>query len=194
MGYKHNREDIIATGSELIRQKGYHHVGINEILKACKVPKGSFYNFFESKEDFVAQSLISYGEQNGAFIQDFMTDESKSPLERLKTMYTCFIEAHASEGCKGGCLVANLSLEIGGTNAFLAQVSDAQFQNNISPITQCILEGQEQGEIIRDFSASYLAEYLHAGICGAFSRMKVQRNRVYLDKWYQMTFAFITVG
>ena len=123
-----------------------------------------------------------------------MTDESKRPLERLQTMYRCFIDTNAQEGCKKGCLVANLSLEIGGTNEHLAQISDEQFQNNIAPITQCIIEGQEQGEIIRDFSALYLAEYLHAGISGAFSRMKVQRSRVYLDKWYQMTFAFITVN
>lgn len=191
MGYKHNREDIITTGSELIRQKGYHHVGINEILKACGVPKGSFYNFFDSKEDFVAQSLVAYGERNGAFIRSFMEDNSKSPLERLKALYSCLIDANNSEGCKAGCLVANLSLEIGGTNEHLAQVTNEQFQQSLAPIIQCVEEGQEKGEITKDFSAAYLAEYLHAGISGAFSRMKVQRNRVYLDKWYEMTFAFI---
>lgn len=194
MGYKHNREDIINTGSELIRQKGYHHVGINEILKACGVPKGSFYNFFDSKEDFVAQSLVAYGERSKAYIASFMEDSSKSPLERLKAMYAQFIEANTQEGCKAGCLVANLSLEIGGTNEYLAQVSNEQFQQNLTPIIQCIEEGQKKGEITQQFSAAYLAEYLHAGISGAFSRMKVQRNRVYLDKWYAMTFAFIAAG
>ncbi|MEM7513995.1 MAG: TetR/AcrR family transcriptional regulator, partial [Bacteroidota bacterium] len=61
MGYKHQAEDIINTGMELIRTKGYHNVGINEILKASNIPKGSFYNFFDSKEDFAKKALNSYG-------------------------------------------------------------------------------------------------------------------------------------
>lgn len=191
MGYKHNREDIIATGAELIRQKGYHHVGISEILKVSGVPKGSFYNFFESKEDFVAQSLVAYGQENRVLLKQFLEDTSKSPLERLKTMYHTFIDSNCQEGCKAGCLIANLSLEIGGTNEQLAKVSNEQFQLGLVPIAACIQEGQELGEITKSFPADYLAEYLHAGISGAFSRMKVERNRTYLDKWYQMTFAFI---
>jgi len=192
MGYKHSREDIIIKGSELIRQKGYHHVGINEILKVCNVPKGSFYNFFQSKEDFVTQSIIAYSERNNNFIRSFLDDTSKGPLERLQSFYTHLIENNSKEGCKAGCLLANLSLEVGGTNEQLAQIADEQFQQNLAPFIQCIAEGQEKGEITRQFSAAYLAEYLQAGISGAFARMKVQRNRVYLDKWYQMTFSFIT--
>ena len=58
-------------------------------------------------------------------------------------------------------------------------------------ISSCIQEGQDKGEIIQKFSALYIAEYIHAGIGGAFSRMKAQNNRTYLDKWYAMTFEFI---
>ena len=58
MGYKHNIEDIIDKGSELFRKKGYNNVGINEILKECDIPKGSFYNFFETKEEFAEKVLI----------------------------------------------------------------------------------------------------------------------------------------
>lgn len=192
MGYKHSRADIITKGSELIRQKGYHHVGINEILKTCNIPKGSFYNFFESKEDFVAQSMVAYSEDYNRFIRSFLEDASKSPLERLQNFYTHLIDNNNKEGCKAGCLLTNLSLEIGGINEYLAQIADEQFQKNLAPLIQCIAEGQEEGAITRQFSAAYLAEYLQAGISGAFSRMKVQRNRVYLDKWYQMTFSFIT--
>jgi TetR/AcrR family transcriptional repressor of nem operon len=191
MGYKHNKEDIITVGSELIRKKGYHHVGISEILKACAVPKGSFYNFFESKEDFVAQSLATYGERSLVFIEQALGDTNKSPLQRLKDFYSCLIESNFQEGCKAGCLVANLSSEIGGTNEDLAKIANEQFQQSLVPIAACVAEGQVQGEITLTFSAAYLAEYLHAGIVGAFARMKVERNRVYLDKWYTMTFAFI---
>ena len=46
MGYKHDKEDILAVGYDVLRKNGYHNVGINQILKEAGVPKGSFYNFF----------------------------------------------------------------------------------------------------------------------------------------------------
>ena len=64
MGYKHNIEDIIEKGTELFRKKGYNNVGINEILNTCDIPKGSFYNFFETKEEFATKVIDNYGTYN----------------------------------------------------------------------------------------------------------------------------------
>ena len=46
------RDKLIDTGAELITQQGYNATGINAVLNACGVPKGSFYPYFSSKEDF----------------------------------------------------------------------------------------------------------------------------------------------
>lgn len=192
MGYKHNKEDIIAIGSELIRKRGYHNVGINEILKACGIPKGSFYNFFESKEDFVEQSLQEYGKNSVTMIRSFLGDMDKSPIERLRLLYAYFLNMNEKDGCDAGCLINNMSTELGGLNHTIADVADAQFQQALVEIAACIKEGQDDGEITTEFSAHYLAEYIQAGLHGAFSRMKATRNRVYLDKWYAMTFQFIS--
>jgi len=128
MGYKHCRSTILDRGTELIRQKGYHNVGINEILKVCGIPKGSFYNFFKSKEDFIEQSMRNYGAQGASMIEQYLTDASQTPINRLKRFYQAMIENFDSEGCTSGCLLANLSMEIGGTNDHLAAVADETFQ------------------------------------------------------------------
>lgn len=191
MGYKHCRSTILDRGTELIRQKGYHKVGINEILKVCGIPKGSFYNFFKSKEDFIEQSIRNYGAQGAAMIEQYLTDTTYLPSHRLQRFYQAMIENFSSEGCTAGCLLANLSMEIGGINAHLAAVADEMFQHNLSLVTACVLEAQEAGSLTTAFSAPYLAEYLQAGLSGAVSRMKVQHNRRFLDQWYEMTFAFL---
>jgi TetR/AcrR family transcriptional repressor of nem operon len=41
------RNRIIETGAEIIHRKGFNHTGIQEILNAASVPKGSFYNYFK---------------------------------------------------------------------------------------------------------------------------------------------------
>ena len=42
----------IKAGRRIIVEKGYNHTGIQEILLEVSVPKGSFYHFFSSKEEF----------------------------------------------------------------------------------------------------------------------------------------------
>lgn len=191
MGYKHQKEDIIALGSELIRKNGYHNVGINEILKICAIPKGSFYNFFSSKEDFVAQSIQWYGLKNLELVASFLETDEPSPTQRLRNFYEHLLDINHKEGCNAGCLINNLSIELAGINAPLASVIDKQFQAITIEIAHCVQAGQDLGEITQKFSALYIAEYIQAGIGGAFSRMKAQSNRSYLDKWYAMTFEFI---
>lgn len=191
MGYKYKKEDIIALGSELIRKNGYHNVGINEILKVCSIPKGSFYNFFSSKEDFIEQSIQLYGLNSLSLIRSFLSVETISPIQRLRNLYEHLLDMNHKEGCNAGCLINNLSIELAGINTGIAKVIDQQFQETIQEIAHCIEEGQQLGEITKKFSPLYIAEYIHAGIGGAFSRMKAQNSRIYLDKWYKMTFEFI---
>jgi TetR/AcrR family transcriptional repressor of nem operon len=191
MGYKYQKEDIITLGSELIRKNGYHNVGINEILKTCAIPKGSFYNFFSSKEDFVEQSIQLYSLKNLDLIRSFLNTEEPSPTQRLRNFYEYVLNINHEEGCNGGCLLNNLSIELAGINAPIAKIIDQQFQEMLVELSSCVQEGQDKGEITQKFSALYIAEYIHAGIGGAFSRMKAQNNRTYLDKWYAMTFEFI---
>jgi TetR/AcrR family transcriptional repressor of nem operon len=192
MGYKHNIEEILDIGTELIRTNGYHNVGINQILKACAIPKGSFYNFFKTKEQFATEILNRYGERSKRMIEGFLLDESLSPLERLKSFYKMLVDANETDDYAGGCLLNTLSNEVGRLNDGIAESANTNFMMWIEVIAKCVNEGQKQGEIINSFPPEYLAEYLHAGSYGAFSRMKVTRDREYLDKWYEMTFNFIT--
>ena len=191
MGYKHNATDIIATGAELIRKKGYHHVGINEILKTADIPKGSFYNFFESKEDFARQILEVYGERSLNMMTGFLTNKELSPLNRLKSFYSFLIDSNEADGLDAGCLIASLSMEVGAYNDVIATAANNGFTSWLQVIGECIREGQSIGEINNEHPAEDLAEFMHAGIYGAFTRMKVNRDRVYLDKWYRMSFALL---
>ena len=58
-----NKENLLNHGVSMIMEQGYYGTGLQEILDAVKVPKGSFYNYFTSKdqiEDFV---LIYFPEE-----------------------------------------------------------------------------------------------------------------------------------
>ena len=55
-----NREILLDQGVALLMQQGYHGTGLNEILSAVQIPKGSFYSYFGSKENFTAEIIEHY--------------------------------------------------------------------------------------------------------------------------------------
>jgi len=194
MGYKHKKEDIIAKGSELIRTRGYHNVGINDILKTCGIPKGSFYNFFTSKEQFAIEILNVYGENSKKMIQQFLIFKSElSPLTRIESFYSMLIDANSAEKFRGGCLLNTLSQEMGMLSDEIAMTADKNFLQWLEVIGQCVKEGQDQKEITNEFSATDLAAFLHTGFFGTFPRMKVSRSNEYSRKWLNMTIDLIRV-
>lgn len=190
MGYKHNKEDILKKGYEIFRKSGYHNVGINEILKQSGLPKGSFYNFFESKEAFAREVIDYYGQSTGEWLEGYFNNNS-SHYAQIKKFYGYLIDANEEDGYASGCLINSMSNEIGTLNASLASISDHHFKGWIEIIAKVIAKGQEAGEITIDFTALELAEYLHAGLYGTFARMKVTGSREYMDKWHTMTMKFI---
>ncbi len=191
MGYKHNKEDILEVGYDVFRRNGYHNVGINQILKESGIPKGSFYNFFESKEDFAQQVIKQYGENNACWMKDFFDDCLLSPIECLKSFYDMMIHLNEKDEYSGGCLVNNMSVEVGRQSDVLASEANQHFVGWLNVLASVIAKGQDLNEITKDFSALELAEYLHAGFYGVLSRTKVTRNRTYMDIWFKMTFEFI---
>ena len=54
------KEKLIQKTIELIIEKGYHGTGVNEILRATKIPKGSLYHHFpKGKDQLVTEALRS---------------------------------------------------------------------------------------------------------------------------------------
>lgn len=192
MGYKHNKEEILKVGYEVFRTNGYHNVGINQILKESGIPKGSFYNYFESKEDFAQQVIQQYGENNKLWMEDFFENCDLSPIECLKSFYTFMMNLNENDKYNGGCLVNNMSVEVGHRNEVIGTEANLHFMGWLNVLAMEITKGQNMGEITRNFSALELAEYIHAGFYGVLARTKVAKNRVYMDIWFEMTFKFIS--
>lgn len=187
MNQKHNKQEILLKGIFLLRRQGYHHTGINDILEECQIPKGSFYNFFRSKEDFGLQALELYGESMLRLLQKFTRNDSLSPMERLSNFLLVTIQANDEEDMQFGCLSMNFSTELAGYNDKFAQLTDAIFGDWVAEMADCIEEGQEAGEIKTDYEAEDLAQFLYTALFGAYARGKSQRNTEGLRQMINMT-------
>lgn len=191
MRKKHNVQDIIRIGEAIIRKNGYHHTGINDILKASGIPKGSFYNYFNSKEIFGQRLLEHEGSQLAEQMQATLEDHSKRPLDRIKGFYDALIAQYESEECRNGCLVGNLATELGGQIDTLAATANAQFEQWIILLSDCIREGQREGEVTDDYTAEEIANFIHSNFFGAITRGKMVRSTQPLRLTLKMTFDLI---
>ena len=189
----YNKEDIIKQGVELFRVQGYHNTGISDILKTCDIPKGSFYNYFKSKEGFCISALDYYGDSQLEYMRNILMNAGSSPVDRLNVFYTSLIQKYSQEKVLSGCLIHNISNEAGGLNEGLAEASNRNFNKWINILARVVAKGQAVSEIRNDMGALEIAEYLHSSFYGMLSRMKATRNTDNLEDWLRMTIDFITI-
>ena len=52
-GFSETRDALLHSGVEILTEKGFSASGLDEILKRVNVPKGSFYHYFDSKDDLM---------------------------------------------------------------------------------------------------------------------------------------------
>jgi len=187
MGYKHNKADIIAEGATLIRKKGYHHIGVNDILKACEIPKGSFYNFFVSKEDFATKALRFYANDYMDHMQRYLVEGKGSAIDRIEKFYLSRIEKQVRDGLNGGCLLHNLSTEVGGQSEEIANTAKQCFAEWMMVLSATIRQAQAEGSLDSSIDALSIAQSIQSGYFGALSHMKMMRSRAVLDAWLSTT-------
>ncbi len=167
-----NINRILDLGVEIISRKGYHSLGLKELLDEAGIPKGSFYYYFKSKEDFGRKVISHYSENTLKYIKEILQDDSKSPGERLRYMFKEREKVYRMSGFKEGCLMGTCSTELAGQYQSMQLLLEDKFSDWREVISQCIREGQEQGEFQTDLPSDDLADFTINNWEGAMVRMK----------------------
>src|SRR5215472_325378 len=96
------REKLASSAVGTLHTFGFHGCSIQDITEAAGVPKGSFFNHFENKEDLAIDALRRY--VKGARIE-LLLQEGVAPLERLKNHFTFLSERLSELDYERGCLL-----------------------------------------------------------------------------------------
>jgi TetR/AcrR family transcriptional repressor of nem operon len=172
---RHNREKLLDQGVRLLRERGYHATGIQEILASVGIPKGSFYNYFPSKEAFGAEVIRHYIEPFIAQLEDFLASAA-DPLVGLRSYFQALIQEAIRNDFKGGCLLGNLMGEIGDTSETCRLALKQTVSRYRDKICQALEKAQAQKKIRTDLSALELADLIVDYWQGALLRMKIERS------------------
>jgi TetR/AcrR family transcriptional repressor of nem operon len=80
------RERLVDATIDLIWVEGYAAVTVDLICDRANVKKGSFYHFFESKEDLVLAALDAHWASRRPLLDELFSP-SRAPLERFKAYF-----------------------------------------------------------------------------------------------------------
>jgi len=184
----HNKDDIVQAGLELMLSKGFTATGVEAILKQANVPKGSFYNFFSSKEEFGLAIIDRYVAGIGEAFHPIFNDESLPPLERVKKSFEMLIARFEGNDCAKGCLIGNLSLELSDQFEKVRQSLEHSLQGWNKVLAMLLLQAQEEKSIPADLDPDMLAENLIASFQGALLRAKVKKSSEPLKNFIYLYF------
>ncbi|HSB34508.1 MAG TPA: TetR family transcriptional regulator C-terminal domain-containing protein [Nitrospirota bacterium] len=176
MPIKDTRSSILEKGARIIHKKGYNHTGIQEILTAAGVPKGSFYHFFKSKEDFGLSLLDHYAGFIVTKAESLLNDKDAPPLRRLKSFFDDFSRFFKDNACELGCPIGNLSQEMGDLNPAFRKKLEEIFQMIVAPVEKLLQEAQKRDELSKKVKTREMADFIVNSWEGAILRMKVQKN------------------
>ncbi len=170
------REQLLTEGVNLLMAQGYHGTGLQEILQTVKIPKGSFYNYFGSKEQFGAEVITHYIEP---FIQRLKTNLNNPDLDALSALrlyLNDLIMELEQADYKGGCLLGNLMGEIGDTSE-ICRASLLSAVNRYRDLySSALARAQQEGTVRNDKPAKLMADLLVNAFQGALLRMKIERS------------------
>ena len=188
MSKQDTKQQLLVTGTEVVSQQGYGSTGLNEILAAAHVPKGSFYYYFDSKEDFGLQIVDYYVRRHRDLMKQFLEDESMAPLTRMRRYYEAFTALVESAACKRGCLIGNLGQEMSAQSEPFRLKIDATMTAVMEQLVKCLTLAQQAGEISEDANIQELAEFCYSSWQGAVLRTKVTQSTAPLKVFTQMIF------
>jgi TetR/AcrR family transcriptional repressor of nem operon len=176
--YADVRQGIIDVALPLFMHKGFTGVGLTEILGAAKVPKGSFYHYFGSKEAFGAAVIDSYFERTLARIDELLA-HGATGRDGVLNYFEDWRECQLSESSQ--CLAVKLGAEVSDLSEALRATLHRGTSGITSRLERSIERGIADGSLPQGLDAKVLAVALYQSWVGASLLAKINQDRGPLD-------------
>ena len=171
------RSRLLSIGRQVVHNRGFNGCGVQDITAAAEIPKGSFYNYFASKEDFALQALAFIYRPRLARYAQALNDPALSPRTRILAYYRDLLAHFARQDTpQYHCFIGSLSFEMSEMlPAIGAEVAAIQ-QASVDILRDCLEQAQAAGELPTDEDCGNLATFISDAWQGVLARLKVGRN------------------
>ncbi|BAE73504.1 putative transcriptional regulator [Sodalis glossinidius str. 'morsitans'] len=170
------RDSILAHGMRIMAGKGFSAVGLNEILTAAGVPKGSFYHYFGSKDAFGEALLDSYFADYLAKLDATLDVPGLTMAQRLMNYWQNWQDTQSFYDCQGKCLAVKLGAEVADLSEAMRQALQRGTSGIIDRLARAIEGGMAEGSLSVNGSPIKVAQSLYQLWLGASVMVKIVRH------------------
>lgn len=153
------KQHLLDVGMVMLLRQGYNDLGIQSLLAATGVPRGSFYHHFRDKKDFALQAIEQYMGGVHAALDLSLADTALSPLARARCFFEMTEQAYRQEGYLG-CLLGGLGQELSGVSEDFRRLIDGCFSQISLRLAECFAMAREQGDLPADADPRSMASLL----------------------------------
>lgn len=174
------KQHILETLSSMVWKSSYHGIRVDEVVATAEVNKGSFYQYFKSKEQACLAGIDYMHQQTKEYIFDASFAYSEAPIERLEGIFRRLYEKHSllkkRETQTPGCPFVNLGNELATGNEAARQRVEKIMESFHHYHKEIYSAAQQQGLTDRDWPAEDVAQQIQGILNGAMISAKL-RNR-----------------
>lgn len=181
------RQIILDSARPIVGAKGFSAVGLNEILQAAEVPKGSFYHYFTSKDAFGVVLLDTYFDQYVQGMEQLFNQSGLSQHAKLMRYWQCWIDNQTGCTDAGKCLAVKLGAEVSDLSEPMRLALQRGTSRTIDLLAVAMQRGVQDGSLLLEHSPQVLARQLYALWLGASVMSKITHTPAPFDEALLLT-------
>jgi TetR/AcrR family transcriptional repressor of nem operon len=172
-----NRDKILDAAWELFWQSGYHATSIADIAKRARLPKGSIYNYFQSKDELLGAALARLRYQYETQLRVIVLAGTHAPQVLVEKLLNHYAQEYAAHGFGRGDPLGSRLNELADTHPALAAELARLLAAWRTVLTQKIWAyATVAGIPVLVEKADGLAGMIQAALQGVLLQMKAQRS------------------
>ena len=148
------KEKLVISAIELIGNRSYNAVGVQELCDHSGVKKGSFYHFFPSKRDLTLEALDTMWGKFKEEMLDPIFNSDMSAFDKFNVLINKSYEYQADTkdctGCVTGCGIGNLALELSTQDEIIRQKIEQIFEEWSQYFENTIVDAINEGDLSVD--------------------------------------------
>ncbi|WP_158502478.1 TetR/AcrR family transcriptional regulator [Vitiosangium sp. GDMCC 1.1324] len=179
------REELVEAALDQFHARGFNAAGVKDITDSAGVPKGSFYNHFESKEALAVVALQRFGESRR--LED-LANESVPPLARLRAHFEFLRDETVQRGFARGCLVGNFGTEVSDHSETIRAAVQQSLQRWAELIAAVLAEAQRTGTVRAGLDPQATARFVLNAWEGTLIEARASRSMTAFDTFFGLVF------
>ena len=185
------KERLLDAGVRIFSQAGFNGCSVQDITECAGVPKGSFYNHFDSKEALGAAALKHYWSDGACDQLKLLATPGLPPLQKLRAYFEQVSADIAANDYNCGCLIGNMAAELADHSPAIAEQLSEIYDSWSRRIGVCIGEAQTNGEVSSNADPNALATFILNAWGGAILRARLAKDDRPLQQFIDMIFTVL---